>query len=130
MASSAPFITQYVQPKFALARLTREEEIFSLIVTLVKKTAPLVNDPKMLDLLEYIANLVENFVAKKDKINSEDLIKRIYKEIFPQITDEDMGFVVYNIQSLRDRGLIKRIPFLRKMWYYGSNFFFHQFFGA
>lgn len=130
MASSSPFITHYIQPKFALARLTKEDEIFSLIVTLVKKTAPLVNDPKMLDLSEYIANLVENFVSKKDKINQEDLIKRIYKELFPQITEADLGCVVYNIQSLRDRGLIKRIPLLTKMWYYGSNFFFRQFSGA
>jgi len=126
MATTSPFITHFVQPKFTLARLTKEDEIFSLIVTLVKKIAPLVSDPNFPDLLEYIANLVENFVKDKDKINRNDLIIRIYKEIFPAITNDEIQHLLDTIQYLRNSNLIKRIPLYKKIGFYGYNFFFQS----
>jgi hypothetical protein len=127
MATSSPFVTHYIQPKFTLARLSKEDEIFSLIVTLTKKVAPLVNDPKLPDLVEYIANLVENFVRKGDKIDPNTLIIRIYREIYPTISDTDINHILVVIQHLRDNHLIKRIPIYKKVWYYASNFFLRQF---
>ena len=123
MASSSPFVTYFIQPKFTLARLTKEDEIFSLIVALVKKVAPLVNDPKFMDLLEYVANLVENMVRDSDKIDRDTLIIRVYKEIFPQITDDDIQTLKNNIQYLKDNKLIHKIPRYKKAGYYFCTFF-------
>jgi len=127
MASASPLVTHYIQPRFALARLTKEDEIFTLIIALVKKIAPLVTDPKLPDLLEYIANLVENFVNDRDKIPRDELIIKIYRELFPAITEADIAHLLTSVRYLRDNGLIKRIPFYKRWWYYTSNFFFHQF---
>jgi hypothetical protein len=127
MATATPLVTHYIQPRFALARLTKEDEIFSLIVTLVKKIAPLVTDPKLPDLLEYVANLVENFVNDRDKIGRDDLIVKIYRELFPDISEADVAHLMTSLRYLRDNRLVKRIPFYKRWWYYTSNFFFHQF---
>lgn len=127
MATATPLVTHYIQPRFALARLTKEDEIFSLIVTLVKKIAPLVTDPKLPDLLEYVANLVENFVRDHDKIPRDELIVKIYRELFPGISEADVSHIMSSLRYLRDNRLVKRIPFYKRWWYYASNFFFHQF---
>lgn len=123
MASSSPFVTHYIQPTFTLARLTKEDEIYSLIVTLVKKVAPLVENPLLLDLLIYVANLVENMIKKGDKIDRNEMIIKIYKDVFPTITEEQLHIINIHIQSLHDNKLIKKIPLYKKVWYYGSQFF-------
>lgn len=122
MSSNSPLVTHFIQPKFTLARLTKEDEIFSLIVTLVKKAASLVNDPKYPDLLLYVANLVENMVRKKDKINNNDMIINIYKEVFPSITEDEIQHLLNAIQHLRDNKLIQKIPIYKKTWYYFNKY--------
>jgi hypothetical protein len=122
MSSSSFVITSIIQPKFTLAKLSKEEEILSIIVSLVSKIASLVDDPKFLDLLSYIANLIENFVKKKDDIDKKQLLIKIYKKVYPNISDADLQTILDNLQHLYDTGQVKKISLRKYLYHYARNF--------
>ena len=115
--------TKIIKPKFSLAKLTKEDEIIGIIVTLVNKVTNVITDPKMLDLLSYIANLVENLVKDKYQIDKKNILVKIYKLVFPDITDEDIAAILENLQHLYDAGEIKKISTSAILCYYSANFF-------
>ena len=122
MSSSSFVIASIIQPKFTLAKLSKEEEILSIIVSLVSKISPLVDDPKFLDLLSYIANLIENFVKKKDDIDKKKLLIKIYKKVYPNISEADLQTILDNLQHLYDTGQVKKISLRKYLYHYARNF--------
>jgi len=110
MSNSA--VLQIVQPKFTLSKLSNRDQILQQIVAEVKKISHL-TFPTSIELIEYICNLIENLVAKKDSINKETLMIDILKSVFPSITDEEIASAKLLVQYLLNSGAIKKIPVLK-----------------
>ena len=81
---------------------------------------------KSVDLVLFIANLVENSISqKKNKgdppVDKKGLVCQIYQRLFPLSSPDDLLWVGSTVQSLYSSGLIKKTPYSKqmKLWCFG-----------
>ena len=111
MSNFSSLATEIIQPTFELARLSKEEDKFKNIVSEVKKIVHLVDDPKNIELITYICNLIENLIKDKYKIDKNLFFIKIYKNIFPDISEPDIQHILSIKTYLYNNNLIKKISF-------------------
>jgi len=116
-------VLKLVQPKFTLQKLSTREAILNEICDVVKDTAKLVATPTNVELIDYIANLIENLVSKNDKIDKEQLLIDILKNIFPNITDDEIDHVKASLQFLINSNAIKKITNFKYLSSYSYDVF-------
>jgi hypothetical protein len=126
-------VLNIIKPKLHLRIISRKEEITNKIVGEVVQFIDLVENDNI-ELLTYVANLVENIVVKKDNIDKDELIIYIYKRLFPNLIenklhsstssnssvkiDDDIEKLKTNLKHLRDNHLIHKISYARYFCYY------------
>ena len=88
------------------------------IISTIQKITNIVQSPKSLELLHYIALLIESIVDKNLKIDKMALLKDILKFLFPNISDEELIFAENAVNYMLSQNLIKGIPILKKAMNY------------
>ena len=79
------------------------------------------NDKHNMELLLFIATIIENLVNNKDKsdkkkINKLAIAHEIYTKLFSGISKAELDTVTNNIEYLIDRGAIKTYSFFKRIW--------------
>jgi hypothetical protein len=90
------------------------ETIKQDIIDVIKKIKTLVTSPSNLELIQYLATLIEAIVEKKHDIDKMALAKEILLGLFPNITDDELQFSENTIEFMLSQNLIKKIPILKK----------------
>jgi len=88
------------------------------IISTLQKITNIVQSPKSLELLHYIALLIESIVDKNLQIDKMALLKDILKVLFPNISDEELNFAENAVNYMLSQNLIKGIPILKKAMNY------------
>ena len=88
------------------------------IISTIQKITNIVQSPKSLELLHYIALLIESIVDKNLQIDKMALLKDILKVLFPNISDEELNFAENAVNYMLSQNLIKGIPILKKAMNY------------
>ena len=88
------------------------------IISTIQKITNIVQSPKSLELLHYIALLIESIVDKNLQIDKMVLLKDILKFLFPNISDEDLIFAENAVNYMLSQNLIKGVPILKKAMNY------------
>ena len=75
---------------------------------------------KSVDLILFLANLIENSIDKKTKkgdpaIDKKALLVQVYQKLFPLSSQDDLAWVSSTVQSLYSQGLIKKTPLSTKI---------------
>ena len=68
-----------------------------------------------IEFVKLITNCIENIVSKGSKINKKDLCILVFKEIFPDFSQEECDNIGNVIEFIHQNGLIKKVPFFRKI---------------
>ena len=88
------------------------------IISTIQKMTNIVQSPKNLELLHYIALLIESIVDKNLQIDKMALLKDILKVLFPNISDEELIFAENAVNYMLSQNLIKGVPILKKAMNY------------
>jgi len=88
------------------------------IISTIQKITNIVQSPKSLELLHYIALLIESITDKNLQIDKMALLKDILKVLFPNISDEELNFAENAVNYMLSQNLIKGIPILKKAMNY------------
>ena len=88
------------------------------IISTIQKITNIVQSPKSLELLHYIALLIESIVDKNLQIDKMALLKDILKFLFPNISDEELIFAENAVNYMLSQNLIKGVPILKKAMNY------------
>ena len=88
------------------------------IISTLQKITNIVQSPKSLELLHYIALLIEFIVDKNLQIDKMALLKDILKVLFPNISDEELNFAENAVNYMLSQNLIKGVPILKKAMNY------------
>ena len=105
-------VLKLVKALNSLDKNVKKYQIFEKITTEVRKVAHLTSSTNA-DLLQFVASLIENLVAKRDKIDKKELFIDILRAVFPQITSDEINLAIQIVQSLLDNKIIKKIPILK-----------------
>jgi len=84
------------------------------IISTIQKITSIVQSPNSLELLHYIALLIESIVDKNLQIDKMTLLKDILKILFPNISDEELIFAENAVKYMLSENLIKGVPILKK----------------
>jgi hypothetical protein len=84
------------------------------IISTIQKITNIVQSPNSLELLHYIALLIESIVDKNLQIDKMTLLKDILKILFPNISDEELIFAENAVEYMLSEKLIKGVPILKK----------------
>jgi hypothetical protein len=84
------------------------------IISTIQKITNIVQSPNSLELLHYIALLIESIVDKNLQIDKMTLLKDILKILFPNISDEELIFAENAVEYMLSENLIKGVPILKK----------------
>jgi len=84
------------------------------IISTIQKITNIVQSPSSLELLHYIALLIESIVDKNLQIDKMTLLKDILKILFPNISDEELIFAENAVEYMLSENLIKGVPILKK----------------
>ena len=88
------------------------------IISTIQKITNIVQSPKSLELLHYIALLIESIVDKNLQIDKMALLKDILKFLFSNISDEELIFAENAVNYMLSQNLIKGVPILKKAMNY------------
>ena len=88
------------------------------IISTIQKITNIVQSPKSLELLHYIALLIESIVPEGTQIDKMVLLKDILNVLFPNISDEELIFAENAVNYMLSQNLIKGIPILKKAMNY------------
>ena len=88
------------------------------IISTIQKITNIVQSPKSLELLHYIALLIESITDKNLQIDKMALLKDILKVLFPNISDEELNFAENAVNYMLSQNLIKGVPILKKAMNY------------
>ena len=88
------------------------------IISTIQKITNIVQSPKSLELLHYIALLIESIVDKNLQIDKMVLLKDILNVLFPNISDEELIFAENAVNYMLSQNLIKGVPILKKAMNY------------
>lgn len=105
--------------KRSLKQHTIKHQLVELISSRVKSSIPRLAElgHRNEELLLLIANCIENTVEKRYKLNKMEILKACVKSIFPLVEDKDLeGDVEKIVQFFIDNNMVKRVPYLKKMW--------------
>jgi hypothetical protein len=90
------------------------ETIKQDIVNAIQSIKSLVLSPSNLELIHYLATLIEAIVDKKHNIDKMTLLKEILLQLFPSTTNDELVFAESTIEYMLSQKLIKKIPILKK----------------
>ena len=112
----------YIAVKHSL----KKEQFIQTVVTKVvdKVKAEIVinpNDKFNMELLTFIATIIENLVDNKKKsdkkrINKLAIAHDVYGRLFVGISKAELDTLANNIEYLIDRGAIKTYSFVKRLW--------------
>jgi hypothetical protein len=112
----------YISVKHSL----KKEQFIQTVVAKVldKVKAEIVinpNDKFNMELLTFIATIIENLVDNKGKndkkkINKLVIAHEVYGKLFTGISKTELDTLSNNIEYLIDRGAIKTYSFLKRIW--------------
>jgi hypothetical protein len=86
------------------------------IVDHVKKIQKFTNADDI-ELANYIATIVENLVTNK-KLDKMGLVLDVFKDLFNDVTPQQLQAIERNIEHLLKINAIKRVPILKKLTHY------------
>jgi hypothetical protein len=106
--------------------LKKSETIESIkqdIINVIQNIKSLISSPSNLELIHYLATLIEAIVDKKHNIDKMTLLKEILSQLFPSITNDELLFAENTIEYMLSQNLIKKIPILKKALSYSWEIF-------
>jgi hypothetical protein len=112
-------VEQYIVPKYSLMSDINSLDGVSLIVSLMKKIPDFELRKDDLEFLLITCNFIENMlISKKDKISKGNMIRMIYHELFAlDPKGPELDQVLVRVQFLIDHRKIKKISFIKKLWF-------------
>ena len=112
-------IVDFCAAKGSLKTHCVKSKIIELISNRLKAAVPnLATLHSNLELQRLIGCCVENCVKPKHNLDKNEVILGIFKECFPLLSEKDMEIVMSNIKMMTDCGLIKKVPYSKRVWRY------------
>ena len=90
------------------------ETIKQDILNAIQSIKSLILSHKNIELIHYLATLIEAIVDKKYDIDKMALLKEILLQLIPNITNDELLFVENTIDYMLSQKLIKKLPILKK----------------
>ncbi len=110
------FLKHSIRFKGSLEKHVMKNKIIECVADQLSKSIPqIVTLSKDLELLKLIANIIENIVCKKHKVDKKELVLEIVKKLFPLLSEQDLAVISDNIEMLHFNKLIKKVPFWKKV---------------
>lgn len=115
----------YLEFKHNLKELITNEDVKKLVV---QKIAQIPNYESLkldVELTLFLCNLCENIVADRSikNFDKKTFVMSLAKELFPDLSEEDIALYEGQIQFLWNNNRIKRVSLFRIWSYYICNFF-------
>jgi len=123
----------HVSPKNALLRNKQKNRIISGIhAKIVDEHPDFKKLSRDLNLLNLVANIIENNIDNKNKkirIDKLEIVYEVYQRLYGNLTEDDRLFYKEQIEYLLEINKIKKIPMWKKVVKVMMNFLEKRLFG-
>jgi hypothetical protein len=106
-----------------LKKSEKFETIKQDILNAIQSIKSLILSHTNIELIHYLATLIEAIVDKKYDIDKMALLKEILSQLIPNIINDELLFVENTIDYMLSQKLIKKIPILKKALKYSWEIF-------
>jgi len=106
-----------------LKKSEKFETIKQDILNAIQSIKSLILSHTNIELIHYLATLIEAIVDKKYDIDKMAFLKEILLQLIPNITNDELLFVEHKIDYMLSQKLIKKIPILKKALKYSWEIF-------
>lgn len=115
----------YLEFKHNLKELITNEDIKKLVVSKITQIPNYATLKLDVELTLFLCNLCENIVADRSikNFDKKAFVMGLAKELFPELTEEEITLYEGQIQFLWNNNRIKRVSLYRIWSYYICNFF-------
>ena len=115
----------YLEFKHNLKELITNEDIKKLVVEKISQIPNYATLKLDVELTLFLCNLCENIVADRalKNFDKKTFVMGLAKELFPDMTEEEITLYEGQIQFLWNNNRIKRVSLFRIWSYYLCNFF-------
>jgi hypothetical protein len=114
---------KHVKKKNSLKKFSNESEIFKHIIEEVKSLENYQELKGNVDLIEYVCNLVEEYVNNKNKkgnnrVDKKQLVTRIFIQLFNLSVADEIKVINNQIEFLHANNLIKGVSRVAKVGFF------------
>lgn len=114
-------LTETVKPKNSLTKVSKESNLFILIIDEIKKLYPDYPHLKFnVEIYEQVLQLIVRNTKVNYKVDIEQLALKILNALF-NFTIEELQTVQNQIKYLLDNNIIKKVPILTKVYNSSKN---------